>query len=125
MLIPARIGWTGSLGNTVSEVTEMIGRSVLADGTAPTGTVYYMQTNDVARSSPRHSLYPTAVDRVINLGGAAEHLFDPSRPFAQRPPASTLPESAGCSHSHGPRGSSAALALSPTSRSPAAPGGAP
>ena len=76
MLIPARLGWTGDLGNTVSEVTEMIGRSVLADGSAPTGTVYYMQTNDLARSSPRHFIYPTAVERMLTFGGAAEHLFD-------------------------------------------------
>lgn len=76
MLIPARLGWTGSLGNTVSEVTEMIGRSVLADGTEPVGSVYYMQTTDVARSGPRHDLYPTAVARVQGFGGVAEHLFE-------------------------------------------------
>ncbi len=76
MLIPARLGWTGNLGNTVSEVTEMIGRSVMVDGAEPTGTVYYMQTTDVARSGPRHDLYPTAVTRVEGVGGAAEHLFD-------------------------------------------------
>jgi hypothetical protein len=39
----------------------------------------------------------------------------------ERPPASTLPKSAGRSHSTGPRGPHAALPLRSTSRSPAAP----
>lgn len=76
MLIPARLGWTGNLGNSKQEVLDMIIRSVAADGTSPVGTVYYMQTTDQARSGPRHDLYPTAVTRIAAAGGAAEHLFD-------------------------------------------------
>ncbi|MFT5732462.1 MAG: hypothetical protein ACJAZN_000706 [Planctomycetota bacterium] len=76
MLIPARLGWTGSLGNTKQEVLDMIIRSVAADATFPTGSVYYMETTDIARSGPRHGLYPTAVTKVTAAGGAAEHLLD-------------------------------------------------
>lgn len=75
MLIPARLGWTGNRGNTVAEVIDMIVRSVAVDGTAPVGTVYYMQTTDFLRSGPRHGLYPTAVTNMSVAGGVGEHLM--------------------------------------------------
>ncbi len=76
LLMPARLGWTGDRGNSVEEVLAMIVRSVGADGTEPMGTAYFMQTTDVARSGPRHAVYPTAAARMATVGGSGEHLFD-------------------------------------------------
>jgi len=73
--IPASLGWIGERGNTKGEVLAMIDRSVLADATAPTGTAYYMQTTDAARSAPRHGLYPAAVSQMALAGGLAQHLM--------------------------------------------------
>jgi len=72
----AMLGYTGERGNTVDEILAMIDRSVAVDGTRPAGTIYYMETTDVNRSGPRDAEYPTAVARVIQFGGAAEHLMD-------------------------------------------------
>ena len=49
----------------------MIDRSVASDETHPLGTDYYMETTDVARSSPRDPFYPAAVDQITGaeLGG--------------------------------------------------------
>ncbi len=69
------LGWTGTNGNTQAEVLDMIQRSAAAYGTFPTGTAYYMQTTDIARSGPRHDTYPTAVARMAAAGGLAQHLF--------------------------------------------------
>jgi uncharacterized protein (TIGR03790 family) len=74
-LIPTMLGYTGNRGNTLQEVLDMIDRSVAADFTAPLGTVYYMETTDSTRSSPRHGKYPTAVTRLNNAGGAGQHLL--------------------------------------------------
>lgn len=74
-LIGAMLGWTGQNGNTLQEVLDTIDRSVAADFTHPVGTAYYMQTTDVARSSPRHDSYPTAVTKLQDAGGQAQHLF--------------------------------------------------
>lgn len=73
--IGAMLGYTGPLGNTLAEVLAMIDRSVAADGTHPTGTIYFMQTNDPARSGPRQGLFPTAVSAIVGLGGQAQHLL--------------------------------------------------
>ncbi|MEZ6014340.1 MAG: TIGR03790 family protein [Planctomycetota bacterium] len=74
--IPASLGWLGARGNTKAELLAMIDRSVAVDGTAPTGTAYYMETTDPARSAPRHGLFPSAVTQMASAGGAAEHLLD-------------------------------------------------
>lgn len=80
--IAAMLGYTGPLGNTLAEVLAMIDRSVAVDDTQPLGTVYYMQTTDAARSSPRHGLYPSAVASLTALGHPAQHLFA-DLPFGQ------------------------------------------
>ncbi len=74
--IPASLGWLGTAGNSKAELLALIDRSVLADGTSPSGTAYYMQTTDPLRSGPRHSVYPTAVTQMLAAGGQAEHLQD-------------------------------------------------
>jgi uncharacterized protein (TIGR03790 family) len=73
--IAAMLGYTGSLGNTLSEVLAMIDRSVAVDGTRPSGTFYFMHTNDVARSGPRDPFYPAAVSSIQSFGGSASLLF--------------------------------------------------
>ncbi|MEW6071784.1 MAG: hypothetical protein AB1726_04190 [Planctomycetota bacterium] len=73
--IGALLGYTGSLGNTLDEVLDMIDRSVAIDGTNPVGTFYFMQTSDQARSAPRHGAYPATVAAIIAAGGQAMHLY--------------------------------------------------
>ncbi|MCW5754795.1 MAG: hypothetical protein KIT24_08845 [Phycisphaeraceae bacterium] len=80
LFISAMLGYTGERGNTIEEILDNIDRSVLADGTFPGGTFYYMQTNDNARSSPRHNSYPAAVQAIIDRGGMAEHRMAQSLP---------------------------------------------
>jgi len=70
------LGYTGANGNTRAEVLAMIDRSVAADGTAPAGTFYYMQTTDPARSGPRHGDFPMALTRLALLGATGELLND-------------------------------------------------
>jgi len=74
--IGALLGYTGPTGNTLDEVLAMIDRSVAADATHPTGTFYYMETTDPARSGPRDGAYPGAVNQMAAAGGVAQHLFD-------------------------------------------------
>ncbi|MEQ1892626.1 MAG: TIGR03790 family protein [Planctomycetota bacterium] len=74
--IATMLGYTGANANTRAEVLAMIDRSVAADGTAPAGTFYFMQTTDPARSGPRHGDYPEALTRLASLGGVGAHLFD-------------------------------------------------
>ncbi|MBI5866664.1 MAG: hypothetical protein HZB38_19535 [Planctomycetes bacterium] len=71
--VGACLGYTGSLGNSLSEILTLIDRSVLADGTRPPGTFYYEQTTDSARSGPRQASFDAAVNAIIALGGQAEH----------------------------------------------------
>lgn len=70
----ASLGYLGERGNTTSEILDLIDRSVLADGSFPAGTFYFMQTNDSDRSGPRHGAYPGTVADIIALGGQAQHI---------------------------------------------------
>lgn len=74
--IGAMLGYTGERGNTLQEILDLIDRSAAVDGGFPGGTFYFMQTTDITRSGPRHGAYPTAVTRITDAGGLAEHLFD-------------------------------------------------
>lgn len=69
------LGYTGSRGNTREEIVDMIDRSVAVDGTFPSGTFYFMQTDDPLRSPPRHNTFPNAESIIENNGGSAEILF--------------------------------------------------
>lgn len=73
--LAALLGYTGPNGNTLDEVLAMIDRSVAVDGTQPNGNFYFMQTNDLARSGPRHGAYPGVSAAIQALGGSAQHLF--------------------------------------------------
>jgi hypothetical protein len=73
--IAAMLGYTGSLGNTLSDVLAMIDRSVAVDGARPSGTFYFMHTSDPVRSGPRDPYYPAAVASIQSFGGNASLLF--------------------------------------------------
>ncbi|HIG85930.1 MAG TPA: hypothetical protein EYQ25_02700 [Planctomycetes bacterium] len=72
--IAGLLGYTGTNGNDLAEVLDMIYRSSGSDSTHPPGTVFYMETTDTARSSPRDGFYPTAVAHMTSAGGQAQHL---------------------------------------------------
>jgi len=47
------IGYAGSLGLTTTQVIQNLQRTVAADGTKPTGTIYFEDSNDVLRTGSR------------------------------------------------------------------------
>jgi len=65
------LGYTSGRGNSVGEVLNYLQRSVLADGTHPKGTIYFVKNSNV-RSSTRHEAFPEAVRLLEKLGVAAE-----------------------------------------------------
>ncbi len=68
MPIPSMaLGYIGPRGNTKEEVLAMLARSVSADSTAPDGTVYFVQQDDV-RSRAREWQFATAVPGLQRLG---------------------------------------------------------
>lgn len=67
----AYLGHTGTRGNTVPEILDLIDRSAAVDATSPVGTVYFMETTDPARSGPRDPFFPAAIARIVADGGAA------------------------------------------------------
>lgn len=69
--IACALGYTGENGNTLEEILTLIDTSVAADGSFPSGTFRFLQTNDAARSGPRHGLYTAAVNRITAAGGSA------------------------------------------------------
>jgi hypothetical protein len=58
---------TSGRGNSVSEAIRSLTRSASADGTHPSGTIYYMQNSDV-RSTVRDKGFPAAVVALKALG---------------------------------------------------------
>jgi Bacterial Ig domain len=68
------LGYDGQRGNTLDEIIALIDRSVAADDTHPTGTVYYMKTPDTTRSEPRDPHFPAAIAAIQSLGGQAEQI---------------------------------------------------
>jgi len=63
------LGVTFGRGNTVEEVLNYLRRSAMADGTRPSGTIYFMWNKDV-RSSTRDKCFP-AIAAQINAGRRA------------------------------------------------------
>ena len=74
-LLAAQLGQIGPLGNTADEIVAMIARSVAADASQPVGTFYFCQTNDAARSAPRHGFYTANAAQIASMGGAAQHIY--------------------------------------------------
>ncbi|RMF92779.1 MAG: hypothetical protein D6741_14535 [Planctomycetota bacterium] len=58
-------------GNTVDEILGYLRRAAAADGTHPTGTIYFVKNDDV-RSRTRHDTYPEVVAQLEKLGVRAE-----------------------------------------------------
>ncbi len=65
------LGVTAGRGNSVDEVLNYLGRSAAADGTHPTGTIYYVRNENI-RSKVRHDAFPRAVRQLKQLGVEAE-----------------------------------------------------
>ncbi len=78
--IGAALGHTGDQGTDRQAVLDMIDRSVAADGTFPSGTFHFLQTNDAARSGPRHGLYTAVVNKINAAGGNAVRTVGPLLP---------------------------------------------
>jgi hypothetical protein len=73
LYIGALLGYTGLRGNTVGEIREMIDRSVMADGTQPAGTFYFMNTTDQNRNV-RSPQFQGVVNGIGFYGGTGEIL---------------------------------------------------
>lgn len=78
--IACALGYTGSLGNTRTEVLNLIATAAGVDGDFPAGTFRFLQTPDTARSSPRHGLYTGVETRINNAGGSALRTNGPNLP---------------------------------------------
>lgn len=74
--ISGMLGWTGFGGNTLQEIKDMITRSAAVDGTRPTGTFYFMETTDPARSDPRDGKFANTIASLATEGAVGLHLFD-------------------------------------------------
>ena len=70
-LLSVMLAVTAGRGNTVEEVLHYLRRSAAADGTRPTGTIYYVKNANV-RSQARHDAFPAAVSQLKELGVAAQ-----------------------------------------------------
>jgi hypothetical protein len=72
-LLATALGVAHGRGNTTAEIVANLRRSREADGSKPTGTIYYMRSNDV-RSRTRHDSFAAAAEELRNLGVKAEVL---------------------------------------------------
>lgn len=70
-MLSTLLGATIGRGNSVGEIREYLARAKAADGSAPKGTIYYMQ-NDNVRSTVRHDAFLPAVNELKRLGVNAE-----------------------------------------------------
>jgi hypothetical protein len=59
---------TGKRGLTLPETVSYLKRAAAVDGRKPTGTIYYCQSTDKARSSPRHGKFADAVQALNRIG---------------------------------------------------------
>ncbi len=70
-LLSTVLGWTSGRGNSVGEVVECMRRSAAADGTRPSGSIYYMVNGNI-RSRTRQWGFGSAIGTLIELGVNAE-----------------------------------------------------
>jgi len=66
-LLSTALGVSYGSGNSAEEIVEYLRTAKGADGTRPSGTVYYMKHSG-PRSLPRHNLYPQAVRDLKKAG---------------------------------------------------------
>ncbi len=72
-MLSVMLAVVGERGNSVSEAITCLRRSAAADGSKPTGTVYYMVNNDI-RSKVRQWGFDAAIDDLHTLGVQARRL---------------------------------------------------
>jgi tetratricopeptide (TPR) repeat protein len=72
-LLSTMLAWTGGKGTTTDEALAYLRRSVEADGTRPTGTVYLLANGDV-RSTTREWAFSSTLRALKELGVKAERL---------------------------------------------------
>ncbi len=70
--IGAMLGYTGANGNTLSEIYDLVDRSVAADGSRPDGTFYFMNNTQGAARNVRAPTYPAAVGKLAEAGAVGE-----------------------------------------------------
>ncbi len=70
-LLSMMLGVTSVRGNSRAEIIRYLERSAAADGTRPRGTIYYLQNSDI-RSRSRQAGFPAAMQKLKDLGVAAE-----------------------------------------------------
>jgi len=66
-LLSTVLGITAGRGNTRDEVIRNLQRAASAEGTRPTGTIYYMRNGDV-RSTTREWGFASAVEKLKSMG---------------------------------------------------------
>ncbi len=70
-LLSTVLGVTAGRGNSVEEVLNYLSRSAAADGTHPSGTIYFLKNGNV-RSRVRDRAFPVVVSRLEELGVSAQ-----------------------------------------------------
>jgi hypothetical protein len=70
-VLSAMLGVTAGRGNTVREISSYLASAAKADGTKPTGTIYFMTNSDV-RAMTRNAVFPATVKALERLGVKAE-----------------------------------------------------
>jgi hypothetical protein len=70
-LLSVMLGVTAGRGNTVPEIVRGLETAVAADGTRPSGTIYFV-TNDDVRTRTRSPAFPPIVRALEDLGVKAE-----------------------------------------------------
>jgi tetratricopeptide (TPR) repeat protein len=66
-LLSTMLAYTSGRGNSVPEALASLRRSIAADGTRPSGTVYYLENTDI-RSATRAWGFRSAVQKLQQLG---------------------------------------------------------
>lgn len=72
VLLSAMLGYVGPNANTEAEALACLKRSVAADSSSPKGTVYFMESDDRARTGPRTWAFAPAREALRRLGVRAE-----------------------------------------------------
>jgi hypothetical protein len=71
-VLSAVLGVTDGRGNSVQDIIRCLQRSATADGTFPTGTVYFMDSNTEIRTTTRKPGFRLAMELLRQLGVKAE-----------------------------------------------------
>ncbi len=75
------LGWSDAMGSTVEDVTNMLARSLSADGSRPSGTVY-MDANADVRGTTRSGQFSATATELAGLGIASQILAGNPSPYS-------------------------------------------